>query len=393
MQKNPISCAFCLFVCLALCAGALCLPVKSLPESSMLPASVNAAGAVLIEAESGKVLFEQHAHTRMPMASTTKIMTALVVLEQCDLRATVCVDERAVGTEGSSVYLYPGERLTVEQLLFALMLSSANDAAAALAYEVAGSIEGFAALMNQKADELGLLNTHFANPHGLDAQGHYTTAYDLARIAAYALENEDFLRIASTQKKVIPLQEQQGARVLRNHNKLLASYQGCIGVKTGFTKKSGRCLVSAAEREGIRLICVTLDCPDDWRTHKALLDSGFAAYERVLLADANVHVATLPIAGGTQDSLYVRTDAAVAVNLPRTRGQIRQSIQAVYPIYAPVQAGAYVGDAVWTLDGEEIARAPLYATCEVTAAQAESRPFGWFFAILNKLKELLCLNK
>lgn len=393
MQKNPICCAFCLFVCLALCAGALCLPAQALPKDAVLPASVNAAGAVLVEAESGKVLFEQHAHTRMPMASTTKIMTALVVLEQCDLHATVCVDERAVGTEGSSVYLYPGERLTVEQLLFALMLSSANDAAAALAYEVAGSIEGFAALMNQKADELGLLNTHFANPHGLDAQDHYTTAYDLARIASYALENEDFLHIASTPKKVIPLQEQQGARVLRNHNKLLASYRGCIGVKTGFTKKSGRCLVSAAEREGVRLICVTLDCPDDWRTHTALLDGGFSAYERVVLADANTHVTSLPVVGGTHDRVYAHTPDAVSVCLPRMRGQIRQSIQAAHLVYAPVQAGAYIGDAVWTLDGKEIARAPLYTTCEVPQAKPERRPFGWFFAILNKLKELLCRNK
>ena len=389
MQKNPILRAFRALLCLVLCMGALCLPAGALTFGITPDAPVYAGSAILIEAESGHVLYEQHAHTRMPMASTTKIMTALVVLERCDLQATVCIDERAVGTEGSSVYLYPGELLTVEQLLYALMLSSANDAAAALAYEVTGSIEDFAALMNQKAKDLGLLNTHFANPHGLDAKGHYTTAYDLACITAYALQNEDFLRIVSTQKKVIPLREQQGARVLRNHNRLLASYQGCIGVKTGFTKKSGRCLVSAAERDGVRLICVTLDCPDDWRTHTTLLDSGFAAYERVNLAEAGAYMTSLPVVGGTQSALYLHTDTDISVTLPRERGEIVCHMQASHFLYAPIKAGAYVGDAVWMLDGEEIARAPLYAAYEVQARRSERALPRWLRALLIKLKELL----
>ena len=389
MQKNPIHRAICAFLCCALCMGVLCVPAGALGNRITPDAPVYAGSAVLIEAKGGCVLYEQHAHTRMPMASTTKIMTALVVLERCDLQATVCIDARAVGTEGSSVYLYPEECLTVEQLLYALMLSSANDAAAALAYEVAGSIEGFAALMNQKAQELGLVNTHFANPHGLDAQGHYTTAYDLACIAAYALENPDFLRIVSSEKKVIPLREQEGARVLRNHNKLLASYQGCIGVKTGFTKKSGRCLVSAAERDGVRLVCVTLDCPDDWRTHTALLDSGFAALERVSLTRANAYVTALPVVGGTQTQLYLQTDSSVSVTLPRERGEIRCHIESAHFLYAPIAQGAHVGDAVWTLDGEEIARAPLFATYGVEKLITKRTPLAWLRVLLNKLKEIL----
>lgn len=381
MRKNPVLHVICLLFGLIFCAQTLTLS----PEAT----EVNAKAAVLLEADSGRVLYEQHAHTRLPMASTTKIMTALVVLEQCDLKATVAVDERAVGVEGSSVYLYPGELLTVEQLLYAVLLSSANDAAAALAYVVAGSIEGFATLMNQKAAEIGVRNTHFQNPHGLDADGHYTTAYDLAVITAYALQNEDFLRIASTQKKVIPLREQQGARVLRNHNKLLASYQGCIGVKTGFTKKSGRCLVSAAERDGVRLVCVTLDCPDDWRTHTELLDLGFATYERVELASANAYMTCLPVVGGTQSQLYLQTDANVSVTLPRERGEIRCSISAPHMLYAPVSPGQYVGDAVWTLDGEEIARAPLYAMYGVPQKKVRRTLLDRILALLNKLKELL----
>ncbi len=381
MRKIPVSQVICLFFCLVFCAQTFVLTPAA--------AEVNAKAAVLLEADSGRVLYEQHAHTRLPMASTTKIMTALVVLEQCDLRATVAVDERAVGVEGSSVYLYPGELLTVEQLLYAVLLSSANDAAAALAYEVAGSIEGFAALMNRKAAEIGVRNTHFQNPHGLDADGHYTTAYDLAVITAYALQNEDFLRIVSTQKKVIPLREQQGARVLRNHNKLLAAYQGCIGVKTGFTKKSGRCLVSAAERDGVRLVCVTLDCPDDWRTHKELLDMGFATYERVDLADANAYMACLPVVGGAQTQIYLQTDAAVSVTLPRERGEIACKIVAHHLVYAPISPGQYLGEAIWMLDGEEIARAPLYAMYGVPQKKVRRTLLDRILALINTLKDLL----
>lgn len=391
MQKNPIRCAICTLLCCAILATALCLPVQGIGTEAVYTDPINAKGVMLIEAESGRVLYEQRAHTRLPMASTTKIMTALVVLEKCSLQKTVSVDPRAVGVEGSSVYLYAQEQLTVEQLLYALLLSSANDAAAALAYEVAGSIEGFAAMMNQKAAELGLENTRFTNPHGLDAQGHYTTAYDLARLAAYALENPDFLRIVSTPKKVIPLKEQEGVRVLRNHNRLLSSYEGCIGVKTGFTKKSGRCLVSAAERDGVRLICVTLGCPDDWRSHSTLLDNGFAAYERVRLCDAQQYVTSLSVVGGTQSQLYLQTGDAKDVILPRQREKIEQSIQmkAAHFLYAPVSAGDCVAEMVWTLEGEEIARAPLYAMYDIPQVQTKHSPWDWLRTLLMKLKELL----
>ena len=393
MHNNRIKSGLCILLCTVLCVLG-CTTAGAAPNSEMtVPTSVGAGAAILIEAESGRVLYEQHAHTRMPMASTTKIMTALVVLEHCELTETVCVDARATGVEGSSVYLYEGEKLTVEQLLYALMLSSANDAAAALAYHTAGSIEGFATLMNQKAQKLGLANTQFANPHGLDAKGHYTSAYDLACITSHALENEDFLRIVSTEKKVIPLREQEGARVLRNHNKLLTSLQGCIGVKTGFTKKSGRCLVSAAEREGVRLVCVTLDCPDDWRTHTALHESGFAACERVTLSDANCFAAVLPVVGGTQREIYLQTHQQVALTLPVERGDILCTVQAPQFAYAPVTAGEQMGEAIWTLDGEIIARAPLYAMHDVPPTPKKRTPFSWLRAIFELFKGLLWKNK
>ena len=389
MQKNPITRALCALLCFTLCTLGCLMHAFALDADVTVPAPTAAKAAILIDAESGRVLYEQHAHTRMPMASTTKIMTALVVIEQCGLAQTVCVDARAVGVEGSSVYLYEGERLTVEQLLFALMLSSANDAAAALAYHTAGSIEGFAALMNQKAAALGLGNTQFANPHGLDAKGHYTSAYDLAVITAHALENEDFLRIVSTETKVIPLREQEGARVLRNHNKLLASLDGCIGVKTGFTKKSGRCLVSAAEREGVRLVCVTLDCPDDWRTHTALHEGGFAAYEHVTLAEQGTFMGAVPVVGGMQSEVHLRPEADVSLTLPRERGEITCTVSAPHFAYAPVCAHERMGEAVWTLDGEVIARVPLLATYSVPTKDKQRTPLLWLRTLLEKIKELL----
>jgi D-alanyl-D-alanine carboxypeptidase len=188
----------------------------------------------------------------------------------------VTVPPEAAGVEGSSVYLKAGEKIKLEDLLYALMLSSANDAAAAIAISVSGSIDAFAELMNAKARELGLENTHFENPHGLDVEEHYTTAYELAKIAAYALENEMFAKIVSTVKHIVPASEGGYARALVNHNRLLREYDDIIGVKTGFTKKCGRTLVSAARRGGVTLVCVTLCDGDDWRDHRAILDYGFS---------------------------------------------------------------------------------------------------------------------
>lgn len=205
--------------------------------------SVSASSAVLMDASSGNVLYEKDAHTERPMASTTKIMTALIAIEEYDLKKTVTVSKEAVGVEGSSVYLYENEKLTMEELVFALMLESANDAATAIAIEIAGSVEEFAELMNEKAEELGLENTSFENPHGLDGESHYTTAYDLAKLTAYAMKNEAFRAVVSTYKTVIPMNNGEGSRLLINHNRLLKSYEGTIGVKTGYTKKSGDVLL------------------------------------------------------------------------------------------------------------------------------------------------------
>ena len=238
--------------------------VKKKTEQNSLPTpDVSAKSAILIEASTGEVIWSENPDQRLPMASTTKIMTALVAIESGDVKRTVSISPLAVGVEGSSVYLYANEKMTLEDLIYAMLLESANDAAAAIAIEVGGSIEGFADMMNERASSLGLSNTHFENPHGLDGETHYTTARELAIIAREAYSNEILKGIFSTYKKTIPLNETEGVRLLINHNKLLKSYDGATGIKTGFTKKSGRCLVSAAERDGLEFIAVTLNAPND----------------------------------------------------------------------------------------------------------------------------------
>ena len=222
-------------------------PADTVPEGCIGSLPVSAESAILIEAKTGTALYEKKADERLPMASTTKIMTALVALELAPPETVVTVPREAVGTEGSSVYLFEGEQLTLEQLLYALLLASANDAAVAIACGTAGSVEAFAGKMNEKAASLGLRNTHFVNPHGLDDPDHYTSARDLAVIARAALEVPLIRKAVSTQKITIPHNAEDGVRLLVNHNKLLRTYDGAIGVKTGFTKRSGRCLVSAAE--------------------------------------------------------------------------------------------------------------------------------------------------
>jgi len=349
------------------------VPVWATPATS-------ARSAVLIDAATGRILYEQDAHTRRGMASTTKIMTALVALEQASPDMLVTVDPRACGVEGSSVYLFEHEKITMETLLYALMLQSANDAAEAIAYAVAGSIESFAEMMNQKADGLGLTATHFDNPHGLDGETHYTTAYELALIAAHAMENETFAEIVSTEKKIVPLHNGEASRLLINHNRLLREYDDIIGVKTGYTKKCGRTLVSAAERNGVRLICVTLNDGNDWADHRALLDYGFSLYEEVALSDTVS--CEIPVCGGTQPSVFAHTRECPTAVLPQGHGTIRTVMEIPRFLYAGVNEGDVVGKAVFYADGEKIGEAFLYAEASVPIFRKEKSFWNRIFSFL-----------
>ncbi|MBQ9778966.1 MAG: D-alanyl-D-alanine carboxypeptidase [Clostridia bacterium] len=365
---------------LALCLLlALVFPLLCSATSTAATAAVPACSAkafCLLECEGGEVLVAHNESERLPMASTTKIMTALVVLEQLPLDRVVRVPACAVGTEGSSIYLYKDEQITVETLLYALMLSSANDAAVALAVESAGSVERFCELMNQKATALGLADTHFANPHGLPCEGHYTTARDLARLTAAALQNKVFAEIVATRRYTAPQSGTDATRLFLNHNKLLRQLDGAIGVKTGYTKAAGRCLVSAVRRDGMTLIAVTLNAPSDWQDHTSLHEWGFATFERYAPDPPSL---TLPVVGASVDTLTLIPDGKPSLLLPREHGEITCHTEAPRFLFAGVKKGARVGRLLYRLDGRVIAEIPL-----VCADTAETqKPQGLWARLKN----------
>lgn len=309
--------------------------------------AVSAKAAILMHADSGRVLYEKNADERMLIASTTKIMTAIVVLEHCELDDLVEVDSRSAGIEGSSMYLKAGESYTVEDLLYGLLLVSGNDAASALALHVADSMEEFAELMNAKAAELGLTESSFKNAHGLDEEGHYSTARDMAKLAAYCMGNEDFARIAGTVSHTV------GEQTLVNHNRLLREYDGCLGLKTGYTMAAGRTLVTCAERDGARYVCVTLNDPDDWDDHKALYDWAFANYSFAEVIPAGLSY-EVPLISGAEMTAPAETEGA-AYALIQNGESYDMELELPAFAFAPISEGERAGRAVACSDGQEIA--------------------------------------
>ena len=348
--------------------------------------SVSGKSAILMEKSSHTVIYQKNADVKLPMASTTKIMTAIVALEQVEPSLIVSVPASAVGIEGSSVYLYEGEKLSMEDLLYALLLESANDAATAIAITVAGSVEAFAELMNQKAASIGMTNTHFTNPHGLDNDEHYTTAYDMALLAAYCLDNATFSTIVATKRKTIPLHDTEGVRLLLNHNRLLRTYEGTVGLKTGYTKRSGRCLVSACVRDGVCLIAVTINAPDDWNDHMQMFDYGFANYESVRVAEKEALCFAVPVIGGVEAVVSVTNPTEICVAMRKNHGEIRQSVELPRWTAPTIEQGQQLGRVVYTCDGEEIAEVPLVATKKVDKKRTKQGIFQRivaFFRLFN----------
>jgi len=323
-------------------------------------ADVSALCAVTIETDNGNILYEKNAHTKKGPASTTKIMTAIVAIENCPIDTEIKIPSEAVGIEGSSIYLKNNEVLTLEQLLYALLLQSANDAATAIAIAVAGSTESFVEIMNEKVKELGLQNTHFSNPHGLYEDDHYTTAYDLAFITRYALQNETFSKIVSTKTAKIPCGE-NGLRVLVNHNKLLSSYEGCIGVKTGYTKQCGRCLVSAAKKDGVTVIAVTLNAPNDWEDHRRLLDEAFEKLTKVTLALPGSLSFDVPVTGGAKNCVSAVNKDSLAFTCIKSNLNITHEVILERFLFAPVEKNTVLGEVVFYNNKEEIGRVKLYS--------------------------------
>ena len=335
------------------CAAALLLLLGTLPVRTAA-IGTSAAAAILVDADSGRVLYEQNADARMRIASTTKILTALVAVQDGDLRELVTVGPAAAGTEGSSMYLKTGERLRLETLLYGLLLSSGNDAAVAIAEHVSGSVPAFVDRMNETARRLGMTHSSFANPNGLDHENHYSTARDMALLARAAVRNETLLRIASTKTVTV------GGRTMTNHNKLLSRVEGCIGLKTGYTRAAGRTLVSCAERNGRRLIAVTLQDGNDWLDHQALYAYGFSEWPLQSGVAAGEPVGTVPIAGGSRREAKLLAGASFSWPL-RTGESLERSLVLPTPLRAPLKAGTAVGEVVFTLSGAEVGRVPLLA--------------------------------
>ncbi len=322
------------------------------------PLSLSAVSAVLIEGETGVVLYEKNAHEQRAMASTTKIMTALLTIEAGDLDREFTVDSYAIRVEGTSMGLQEGDRVSRRDLLYGILLPSGNDAANAAAVSVAGSIGAFAELMNEKAAELGLDNTHFVTPSGLDAEGHYTTAYDLAQLTAYAMKNEVFREVVCCSSKSVEFGNPPYLRTLYNSNKMLSRYDGAIGVKTGFTDNARRCLVSAAERDGIMLIAVTLNAGDDWNDHTKMLDMGFESVRSFPLEySCNSTVAV----AGTGESVSVYSDKESISLLTQQRERLTSTVLLPRFVYGSVNKGDVLGRVEYSLDGKVIKTCPLYA--------------------------------
>ncbi len=322
--------------------------------------SVSAKAAVLYEPETESFLYTKNADQKLPMASTTKIMTALVALEKIPLDQKVTIAKEAVGIEGSSLYLKEDEILTMEDLVTALMLRSANDAAAAIAYAISGGIEPFAELMNERAKEMGLENTNFTNPHGLDDSMHYTTARELALISAEALRNAAFRKIVSTKTKRI-INEDGYVRLVTNHNKLLSLYDGAIGVKTGFTKKSGRCLVGASDRNGLQFISVTINAPDDWNDHIELLNYGYSKLEKRHIANIGDFEYQIPVIGGESETVTVKNIKNFDYITEIGNCDIESHVKLSRYISAPIIENQILGKVIFTKDGTYIGQIDLVA--------------------------------
>ena len=365
------------------------LPVFLLWNLTELPVhavlTVSAKACILIEASTGQVLFAENIHEKLPMASTTKIMTTLLTIESGDLDTEFMVDNQAIHVEGSSMGLQENDIVTKRALCYGMLLPSGNDAANASAVAVAGSIPAFAELMNRRAEEIGMTRTCFVTPSGLEGTGHGASAYDMALLAREALQNETFREICSQASATVKFGNPPYQRTLYNSNKLLRMYDGVIGVKTGFTDEAGRCLVSACERDGITLICVTLNDRDDWHDHMQLYDYGFSQVSPVTL---EVPELTQKLAGSLQDSIPLRTEAPVIIGaVNHDISEISYRLVLAPFAYAPVKDGEELGRLEYYFRDTKICSVPLLAD---GSAEAEILPEkNKFMQFLDNLRSIL----
>ena len=353
---------------------ALLLVIPGKAAASQKEERITARAYALIESGSGRLLFGEHEHDRLPMASTTKIMTALLLIEDGeDPDTLIAVPPEAAGTEGSSLHLKAGERMSLRDLLYGLMMASGNDAAVALAIHAAGSVEAFAARMNEKAAALGLADTHFVNSNGLHDPDHYTSAYDLARLGAAAMEEPFFRELVNTERYTAATGDR--ARTFHTKNRVLTQMEGGCGIKTGFTKKAGRCLCFAAEREGMLLIGAVLNAPDMWGDGKKLLDRGFSEYELHTFLAAGQTAGQVPVTGSAKKTLPAVAKEGILYPVRKDgRDETRLDVRLPEGLAAPVGRDDTVGEAVLTVNGARVQTVPLLA-----GEGAAPLTFDWFF--------------
>lgn len=351
--------------------------------------SFDAESSIVLVSNTNEIAYENNAHKRLPIASTTKIVTAIVVLENTDdIHKTVTIPKEACDIEGSSIYLYENEKITIEALLYGLLLNSGNDAATALAIKTAGSVESFVKLMNAFSEKLGLCDTSFTNPHGLNDENHYSSAYDLSQIMRYAMLNEDFAKIVST-KEIKFSSENGNARYFANHNKLLRIYEFANGGKTGFTKASGRCLVTSAKKDGVSLICVTLNASDDFNSHIEAYNYYFQKYHMYNIFHPDTFV--LDVVGGVDDIVTAIEENEVCVPLCEEfdYSKLKKIVKANKILYAPISEGTCVGKVEYYYKGKLIYSNPLITLTSVNVKPKKN----WFLKILEFIKKAVIKNE
>lgn len=379
-------------LCSVLLSAVLLFCSLPMPHAAAMEiTAVSAKACVVMEATTREVFFAQNETEQLPMASTTKIMTTLLCLESGDLDTPFRVDDNAIQVEGSSMGLVKGDIVTKRALCYGMMLPSGNDAAGAIAVKLAGSYEAFAEQMNQRAEQIGLQNTHFVTPSGLHDEQHYSTAYDMAMLTAVALQNADFREICGQTTAKVSFGNPPYERWLKNTNKLLTQCEGVIGVKTGFTDEAGRCLVSACTRNDITLICVTLNDPNDWQTHSNLYDAIFPTLQtKTVSLPENLQI---PVVGGTAEQVALQTKGTVTYGSNGTVCDIQFSVRTKPFLFAPVLPEQYGGVLVAEQNGRELFRLPLVTKESVSEKETvtmekkeklHSRLWNWFRAWFQK---------
>lgn len=381
MKKLFCVLAAVLILSLSLCDRAFALGADDL----------SAASAALMCVQTGEVLYQKNARERRSMASTTKIMTSLLALEENTPDRVIKVKDSMLNVEGTSMGLLPGDTVTLEGLIYGMLLQSGNDAANVTAISLGGNVENFVKKMNLRAKEIGMNDTNFVTPSGLDDDEHYSTAYDMALLGCEAVKNPEFLSVCSKKSESVSYGNPPYKRTLSNHNRLLRIYDGAVGVKTGFTKKSGRCLVSCAQRNGVMLVAVTLSAPGDWSDHRKMLDYGFSLIKGETVSP-DLSKIKIPITGGTKGDVSLKCGNVTLCT--EDISNIKPKLYFEHFLYAPVKEGTVVGRVDYILSGKVIASAPITAgesaelkAFEKTESENKNQD-GFFRRIINNIKNI-----